>query len=126
MVKSTRKLIQQVKDICDHLCIRRWTNPLILIAAIIINNIDKKSEINEWTTIMTHIKSIEFHPCVQTTTSSKHSLTWPRGSQLQYSGDFLHHVKTKADHNRILWILPTDVCVKIRALRINREENMQR
>ena len=104
------------------LCIRRWANPLIqILATIIINNIDEKSKINKWTTIMTHINSIEVHPSVQTT-SNEQSLTWPKGSQVQYSGDFLHHVKTKADHNRILWILPTDACVKIRALRINRRK----
>ena len=113
------------KAYMNMLRIRRWTNPLILIlrvAAIIINNIDEKSKINEWTTIMTHINLIEVHPSVQTTTSSKQSLTWPKGSQVQYSGDFLHHVKTKVDHNRILQILPTDACVKIRALRINRRK----
>ena len=71
---------------------------------------------------MIHINSIEVHPSVQTTTSSKQSLTRPKGSQVQYSGDFLHHVKTKADHNRKLRILPTDACVKIRALRINRRK----
>ena len=71
---------------------------------------------------MTQINSTEVHPSVQTTTSNEQSLTWPKGSQMQYSGDFLHHVKTKADHNRILRILPTDACVKIRALRIKRRK----
>ena len=71
---------------------------------------------------MTHINLIEVHPSVQTTTSSKQSLTWPRDSCVQYLGDFLCYVKTKAEHNRMLWMLPTDARVKIRALRINRRK----
>ena len=83
------------------LCIERWTNPLSLIlgvAVIIINNIDEKSKTNEWTTIMMHINLIEVQPSVQTTKSSNsQSSTQLKGSCMQYSGDFFHYVKTKAD-----------------------------
>ena len=116
------------KAYMNMLCIGRWTNPLFLIlgvAVIIINNIDAKSKINEWTTIMTLFNLIEVYPSVQTTTSNEQFLTLPKGSHVQHSHDFLHYVKTKAEHNRILQIPPTDACVKIRALTINRR-NMQR
>ena len=56
-------------------------------------------------------------------TSIEQSLTLQlKDSHVQYSGDFLHYIKTRAEHNRILRILPMDACVKIRALRINRKK----
>ena len=118
------------------LCTGRPTNPLILIleiavtTVIIIYKTDKKSKIlkpkiDEWNTIMTkntmaNTNLIEVHPSVQTTCIEQSLTQQLKDSHVQYSGDFLHYIKTRAEHNRILRILPIDTCVKIRALRINK------
>ena len=113
---AQRKL--QVKAYKNMLCIGRLTNPLILIfgitvtTLIIIHKVDQKfkilkPKINEWNiimtkTTMTNINLIEVHLSVQTT-SIEQSLTQQlKDSHVQYSGDFLWYIKTRAEHNRKL------------------------
>ena len=73
-------------------------------------------------TAMTNTNLIEVHLSVKTTNNEQLLTQQLKDSHVQYSGDFLQYIKTRTECNRKLRILPIDACVKIRALRINKQK----